>query len=189
MSLLLRHFHQKPRAKLHESSTNCVPLTFYSPVPWNPGLGEGKEGEGEERTHKFSLFYSQRLVYIRNKREARREREERDKERKMVFGWSKQRREDTGGDAKEARAGGLRTNVSWKGKGVVVVEMWRKREESLEERLSRKAPSLHLLSPLSLSLVRSTALHNLTGRLLNRPCSPSLLIFPGKQRLFATNSS
>lgn len=27
---MLHHFHQKPRAKLPESSTNCVPLAFYS---------------------------------------------------------------------------------------------------------------------------------------------------------------
>lgn len=59
-----------------------------------PSLGTMVWGGGE-RTHKFSLFYSQRLVYIRNKRGKR------EKERETVLGWSKQRRENTGGDAKE----------------------------------------------------------------------------------------
>lgn len=124
MSLLLRHFHQKPRAKLHESSTNCVPLAFYSLVPWNHALGGGGE-----RTHKFSLFYSQRLVYIRNKRGKR------EKERETVFGWSKQRRENTGEETQR------RTNVSWRG-----------RKPRREARARGHLP----LSPLSLSLVRST---------------------------------
>lgn len=84
---------------------------------------------GGERTHKFSLFYSQRLVYIRNKRGKR------EKERETVLGWSKQRRENTGEETQR------RTNVSWRG-----------RKPRREARARGHLP----LSPLSLSLVRST---------------------------------
>lgn len=93
-----------------------------------PSLGTMVWGGGE-RTHKFSLFYSQRLVYIRNKRGKR------EKERETVLGWSKQRRENTGEETQR------RTNVSWRG-----------RKPRREARARGHLP----LSPLSLSLVRST---------------------------------
>lgn len=122
MSLLLRHFHQKPRAKLHESSTNCVPLAFYSPVPWNHALG------GERGPINFHYFIVN-ASFISATSEER----ERRKERRCSDGRNKEGRipEETQ----------RRTNVSWRG-----------RKPRREARARGHLP----LSPLSLSLVRST---------------------------------
>lgn len=124
MSLLLRHFHQKPRAKLHESSTNCVPLAFYSLVPWNHALGGGGE-RGPINFHYFIVNAS----FISATSEER----ERRKERRCSDGRNKE-----GRIPEEMQR---RTNVSWRG-----------RKPRREARARGHLP----LSPLSLSLVRST---------------------------------
>lgn len=122
MSLLLRHFHQKPRAKLHESSTNCVPLAFYSPVSWNHALG------GERGPINFHYFIVN-ASFISATSEER----ERRKERRCSDGRNKE-----GRIPEEMQR---RTNVSWRG-----------RKPRREARARGHLP----LSPLSLSLVRST---------------------------------
>lgn len=136
MSLLLRHFHQKPRAKLPESSTNCVPLAFYSP-------GGAPVGRGATINFHYFIVNASFISVTNEDAKTEREREEekriqeRLKQRERVE--SRQRRiEDTEG--MKCKTGGGRERR---------VDCGR-RENGKPQRESW-SPNIYLLSPLSLS--------------------------------------
>lgn len=140
-----------------------------------PSLG-AMGGGGRRGPINFHYFIVN-ASFISATSEKRGRKRERKKER-----WSKQRREeDTGGDAKEARTGGVRTNVSWKGR-------WKCGERGKK---GWKRGSCTFPPPSFTFVTFTRSIHALAQPyLLNRPCSPSLLIFfRGKQRPFASNPS